>query len=408
MKRHCRFCHAPLRTSFVDLNSSPLANSLLDEKSYDGVEMRYPLHAFVCEQCFLVQLDAVVSADHIFADNYLYFSSYSDSWLAHCRAYCLDMMRRFGLTCDSRVVEIASNDGGLLKNFVEAGIPVLGVEPAANVAEVANRNGVPTKAIFFGRDTATALKADGFAADLIAANNVLAHVPDINDFVEGFRILLKPQGAATFEFPHLLKLIQDVEFDTIYHEHFSYISLLAAERIMAAHGLVVFDVEEIPTHGGSLRLFVSHQGTREPGERVFALRAKEREAALDRIETYAAFADEVVRVKCEVLGFLIEAKRQGKRVVGYGAPAKGNTLLNYCGVGPELMPFTVDRSPHKQGRYLPGTRIPIRAPETIFAERPDYVFVLPWNISDEIVSQMAAVRDFGARFVTAIPRLKVW
>ena len=408
MERRCRFCQAPLRTTFVDLNSSPLANSLLDEDGYNRAEARYPLHAFVCEQCFLVQLDAVVSADYIFADNYLYFSSYSDSWLAHCRDYSLKMTERFGLTRESRVVEIASNDGGLLKNFVAAGIPVLGVEPAANVAEVANKNGVPTKAIFFGKETAAALKADGFAADLIAANNVLAHVPDINDFVEGFRVLLKPQGVATFEFPHLLKLIQEFEFDTIYHEHFSYISLLAAERIMAAHGLVVFDVEELLTHGGSLRLFVAHQGAREAGERVVALRAKENAAGLNRIESYAKFAEEVIRIKCEVLDFLIEAKRAGKRVAGYGAPAKGNTLLNYCGVGPELMSFTVDRSPHKQGRYLPGTRIPIFPPDKILEEKPDYIFILPWNIKNEIIEQMKSVREFGGKFVTAIPQLKVW
>jgi hypothetical protein len=408
MDRRCRFCRAPLSKTFVDLNSSPLANSLLDEKGYNGAEARYPLHAFVCEQCFLVQLDAVVTADHIFADNYLYFSSYSDSWLAHCRDYCTAMTARFGLDKNSMVVEIASNDGGLLRNFVDAGIPVLGVEPAANVAEVANQRGVRTKAVFFGEKTAAALKGDNFAADLRAAKKVLAHVPDINDFVEGFRVLLKTEGVATFEFPHLLNLIEQNQFDTIYHEHYSYLSLLTVEKILAAHGLAVFDVEELPTHGGSLRVYAAHAGKRPAGERVVALRNTEKAAKLDTIAAYSAYTDQVVRTKCEVLSFFIEAQRAGKTVAGYGAPAKGNTLLNYCGIGPELMPYTVDRSPHKQGRYLPGTRIPIRHPDEIFKTRPDYIFILPWNIKGEIVQQMKAAREFGAKFVTAIPRLQVW
>jgi 2-polyprenyl-3-methyl-5-hydroxy-6-metoxy-1,4-benzoquinol methylase len=408
MDRFCRFCRTPLRKTFVDLNSSPLANSLLDEKGYNGMEARYPLHAFVCEQCFLVQLDAVVTADRIFADNYLYFSSYSDYWLAHCRAYCEAMTARFGLGKNSMVVEVASKDGGLLRNFVDAGIPVLGIEPAANVAAVANEKGVRTEAIFFGEQAAKKLKADGFSADLMAANNVLAHVPDINDFVEGFRVLLKPEGVVTFEFPHLLNLIEQNQFDTIYHEHYSYLSLLTVEKVLAAHALSVFDVEELPTHGGSLRVYGCHNGKRPAGERVIALRAKEKAEKLDRIEAYSAYTEQVVRTKCEVLAFFIEAKRAGKTVVGYGAPAKGNTLLNYCGIGPEFMPYTVDRSPHKQGRWLPGTRIPIRHPDEILNTRPDYIFILPWNIKDEIAGQMNAAREFGAKFVTAIPRLQVW
>jgi SAM-dependent methyltransferase len=408
MDRRCRFCRAPLSTTFVNLNSSPLANSLLDAASCNGMEPHYPLHAFVCEQCFLVQIDAVVPPDQIFHDNYLYFSSYAESWMAHCRAYSVRMIERFGLTKSNLVVEIASNDGGLLRNFVAAGIPVLGVEPSSNVAKAAEAAGVRTKVVFFGTNSAKSLKAEGFAADLIAANNVLAHVPDINDFVEGFRILLKPDGVATFEFPHLLNLMQQNQFDTIYHEHFSYISLLAAERIFAAHGLEVFEVEELPTHGGSLRVYAAHAGSRKAGEAVAKLRAKEKAARLDAVDAYSNFADRVVRTKCELLDFFVEARRGGKSVVGYGAPAKGNTLLNYCGIGPELLPYTVDVSPHKQGKFLPGTRIPVHHPDMIFQTKPDYVLILPWNIKDEIMHQMRAVRDFGAKFVTAIPSLQVY
>ncbi len=407
MDRRCRFCRAPMSRTFVNLNSSPLANSLLDAESCNGMEPHYPLHAFVCEACFLVQLDAVVAPEKIFHD-YLYFSSYADSWLAHCRDYSAKMIARFGLSKQNLVVEIASNDGCLLRNFVDAGIPVLGVEPAANVASVAEQAGVRTKVAFFGAQTAAALKGEGFAADLMAANNVLAHVPDINDFVEGFRILLKPQGVVTFEFPHLLNLMQQNQFDTIYHEHFSYISLLAAERILGAHGLAVFDVEEVPTHGGSLRVYAAHAGARSEGDAVLRLRAKEKAARLDTAETYAAFADQVVQTKCELLAFFLQARREGKRVVGYGAPAKGNTLLNYCGIGPELLPFTVDVSPHKQGRFLPGTHIPVHHPDAIFAAKPDYVLILPWNLKDEIMRKMESIRAFGGRFVTAIPRLQVY
>jgi SAM-dependent methyltransferase len=407
MDRRCRFCRAPLHTTFVNLNSSPLANSLLDVASCNGVEPHYPLHAFVCEACFLVQLDTAVPPDQIFHGDYVYFSSYSDFWLAHCRAYAARMIERFALTKSNLVVEIASNDGGLLRNFVSAGIPVLGVEPAANVAQAAEAAGVRTKVMFFGAATAASIKGEGFAADLMAANNVLAHVPDINDFVEGFRILLKPQGVATFEFPHLLNLIQQNQFDTIYHEHYSYISLLAAERILAAHGLAVFDVEELPTHGGSLRVYAAHAGVRPEGAAVAVLRAKEKAARLGSVEAYTVYADQVVRTKCALLEFFVEARRTGKRVVGYGAPAKGNTLLNYCGIGPEFVPYTVDVSPHKQGRFLPGTRIPVHHPDKIFETKPDYVLILPWNLKDEIMGKMQRIGEFGGKFVTAIPRLQI-
>ena len=370
------------------------------------MEPHYPLHAYVCDQCFLVQLDTFEVPDRIFG-HYLYFSSFSDSWLEHARRYCALMRRRFGINERSRVVEIGSNDGYLLRNFVEAGIPVLGIEPAGNVAAVAESRGVPTEVAFFDAAKAEALRAAGYDADLICVNNVLAHVPDINDFVEGFRILLKSDGIATFEFPHLLRLIEGNQFDTIYHEHFSYFSLLTVEKIFAAHALTVFDVEELPTHGGSLRVYVCHTGRRRAGERVHKLKVTERQAGLDRLATYAAFAEQVVQIKCELLRFFIDANREGKRVVGYGAPAKGNTLLNYCGIGPEFMPFTVDLSPHKQGLFLPGTHIPIREPAAIFETPPDFILILPWNLKDEIVGQIGRIRSFGTRFVTAIPHLAV-
>ena len=406
MDLRCRFCNAALHATFVNLNQSPLANSLLDAASLNEMEPHYPLHAYVCDQCFLVQLDTFEGPERIFG-HYLYFSSFSDSWLEHARRYCALMRRRFGISERSMVVEIGSNDGYLLRNFVEAGIPVLGVEPAGNVAAVAKSRGVPTEVAFFDAAKAEALREAGYDADLICVNNVLAHVPDINDFVEGFRILLKSDGIATFEFPHLLRLIDGNQFDTIYHEHFSYFSLLTVEKVFAKHALTIFDAEELPTHGGSLRVYVCHNGRRPAGERVHKLRVTERQAGLDRLATYAAFAEQVVQTKCELLQFFIDANREGKRVIGYGAPAKGNTLLNYCGIGPEFMPFTVDLSPHKQGLFLPGTRIPIREPAAIFETPPHFILILPWNLKDEIVGQIGRVRSFGTRFVTAIPRLAV-
>ena len=390
----------------MDLLSSPMANSLLDEAALSTMEPHYPLHVLVCGNCFLVQLESYVSPDKIFGD-YLYFSSFSETWLAHAREYCEAMTHRFGIGRDSLVIEIASNDGYLLRNFVERGVPVLGVEPAANVAEVARSRKVPTEVEFFGKAFADELAERGAFADLVCANNVLAHVPDINDFVSGFRRVLKPGGVATFEFPHLLNLMRETQFDTIYHEHFSYLSLIAVERIFAEHGLAVFDVEELPTHGGSLRVYACHAGARSLGVRLHEVRARERDARLDRVETYSGFGEQVKLIKIQLLEFFVSAYRAGKRVAGYGAPAKGNTLLNYCGIGPELLPFTVDRSPHKQGRFLPGKRIPVRHPDALAHAKPDYILILPWNLKDEIAAQLTAAGVGPARFVTAIPELRV-
>ena len=405
--KHCRFCNADLKRTFVDLGRSPLANSLLSAEHIERGEASYPLHAYVCDSCLLVQLQEFERAENIFND-YLYFSSFSRLWLQHCREYAAQMSKRFALDGRSLVVEVASNDGYLLQYFKESGVGVLGVEPAANVAKAAQDKGIATEVAFFGVETARRLAAAGKSADLMAANNVLAHVPDLHDFVAGFKLLLKPAGTATFEFPHLLRLIEERQFDTIYHEHFSYFSFLIVDKIFARHGLRIYDVETLPTHGGSLRLFVCH--TYAPFDRtgrVDDLIAKERAAGLDRIDTYASFANAVIDIKCELLDFLIEARKNGKSVVGYGAPAKGNTLLNYCGVGPELISYTVDVSPHKQGRYLPGVQIPIHAPEHILETKPQYVLILPWNIKEEITDQMAAIRQWGGRFVTAIPKLTV-
>jgi SAM-dependent methyltransferase len=408
MAARCRSCAAPLTRSVVDLGSSPVANSMIRADAADRMEPTFPLHAFVCEGCHLVQLIDFESPEALFGD-YTYFSSYSESWLAHARHYCAAMTERLGLGAQSKVVEVASNDGYLLRWFVEAGVPVLGVEPAANVAEVARAAGVPTEAVFFGRATAERLKAQGHAADLMAANNVLAHVPDINDFVAGFAVLLKPTGTVTFEFPHLLNLIEQIQFDTIYHEHFSYLSLAVVQALLARHGLAVVDVEEWPTHGGSLRVFARHAaGAPAPTPRVAEILRREKVAGLDRMETYDAFGGKVVGVKYGLLDFFVRARREGRTVVGYGAPAKGNTLLNYCGIGPEMLPYTVDLSPHKQGRLLPGTRIPVHAPSHILETRPDYVLILPWNLRDEIARQMAAVRDWGGQFVVPLPTVAIF
>jgi hypothetical protein len=405
----CRFCAAPLRDTFVDLGMSPLCESYVPADRVGAMESFYPLHARICQRCLLVQLEEFVAPEEIFTE-YAYFSSYSDSWVAHARAYVETAVERFGLGPDSLVVELASNDGYLLQHVVERGIPALGIEPAANVAVAAREKGIETVVQFFGRELAARLVAEGRRADLLAANNVMAHVPDLNDFVGGMEPLLAPHGVVTIEVPHLLRLVEDNQFDTIYHEHFSYLSLLVAERIFARHGLVVFDVEELPTHGGSLRLFVRHaaDATKPVTAAVEALRVLERTAGLDGPEAYRGFAAGVVETKCALLEFLVQARRAGQRVVGYGAPAKGNTLLNYCGIGPELMPFTVDRSPHKQGLLLPGTRIPIRPPEAIAAEKPDYVLILPWNLKDEIAAQMAGIRAWGGRFVVPIPTVQVF
>jgi SAM-dependent methyltransferase len=404
----CRLCGAPLTRSFVDLGRMPLANSYLTEAALARPEPAYPLHARFCDACFLVQVEDVVPREAIFSD-YAYFSSYSSAWIEHGRRYAEAMQARFALGPRSEIIEVASNDGYLLQHFAAAGLPVLGIEPAANVAAIARDKGIPTEVAFFGRATAERLRAEGHAAELMAANNVLAHVPDVADFVAGFRILLRPQGVATFEFPHLLTLIAESQFDTIYHEHFSYFSLLAAERLMRRHDLAVFDVERLPTHGGSLRLFVARVEAKrreEPG--LLAVRAAEAAAGLDKPAAYDGFQVKAEAVRDALLRFLDEAKREGRTVAAYGAAAKGNTLLNFARVGTERIAFVADRSPHKQGRYLPGSHLPILAPEHIFATRPDYVLILPWNIRHEIVGELAGVADWGGRFVTAVPTLRVF
>jgi SAM-dependent methyltransferase len=401
----CRFCDTPLTHSFCDLGMSPLSNAFVEERALFDMERFYPLHALVCTSCFLVQLGEFEAPERIFED-YLYFSSYSESWLAHARRYVEEMTARLGLDGSSRVIEIASNDGYLLKNFVAAGIPALGVEPAANVAKVAVERGVPTRVAFFGTETADALVADGWQADLVIGNNVLAHVPALNDFVRGVARLLKPTGTATFEFPHLLRLMEENQFDTIYHEHFSYFSLLTVEKIFAAHDLTIVDVDELRTHGGSLRIHARPVGAGVPvSASVAKVREEERRAGLAGLEAYDRFHERVRETKRALLAFLLEAKRDGKSVVGYGAAAKGNTLLNYCGIRTDFLDYVVDRSPHKQGRFLPGTHVPVYAPERIAETRPDYVLILPWNLRDEVIEQMHFVREWGGRFLVPIPRV---
>lgn len=387
---------------------SPLCESYVSADDLDAMERFYPLHAFVCDGCFLVQLEEYVSPEEIFTE-YAYFSSYADSWVEHMRQYADMISERLGLGPQSLVVEVGSNDGYLLQHFVRKRIPVLGIEPAANVARAAREKGIPTLVAFFGERTARALAADGKRADLVCGANVLAQVPHPNDFVAGLAALLKPDGIVTIEFPHLMRLMAENQFDTIYHEHFSYFSLLSVERIFQRQGLVIFDVDEIPTHGGSLRIYARHAGdsSRPVARRVDALRTRELDAGLGRLETYARFGEQVKETKRKLLEFLIGAKRAGKTVVGYGAPGKGNTLLNYCGIRTDFIDFTVDRSPYKQGRFLPGTHIPILHPDRIREVRPDYVLILPWNLADEITAQMSDVRAWGGRFVVPIPEVKV-
>jgi SAM-dependent methyltransferase len=405
----CRFCGCRLEHTFVDLGVSPLVQSFLTVEQLNQMEPFYPLQVFVCENCFLVQLQEFVAPEEIFGD-YLYFASYSDTWLAHAKRYTEDMVRRFAIDEKSLVVELASNDGYLLQYFVEKKVPVLGVEPAANVAAVAAKKGVPSLVKFFSSQTARELFAEGKRADLLLGNNVLAHVPKLNDFVEGMKILLKPTGVITMEFPHLMRLMEENQFDTIYHEHFSYFSFLTVEKIFAAHGLTLFDVEEPPTHGGSLRIFARHaeDGSKPVGPRVIELRAREERKGYGRLETYAQFAEQVKETKRKLLEFLIQAKRDGKKVAAYGAAAKGNTLLNYCAIRTDFLDYTVDRSPHKQGRFLPGTHIPVYSPDQIRKTRPDYLLILPWNLKDEIIQQNAYIRDWGGQFVVPIPQLTVY
>jgi SAM-dependent methyltransferase len=402
----CRFCQAPLEATFADLGMSPFANSYVPLDRANAMEPFYPLHALVCSRCFLVQLGGEYeSPEQIFSD-YAYFSSYSSTWLEHSKRYVEAMVERFGLDGSSRVVEIASNDGYLLQYFAERGVPVLGIEPAANVAEVAEAKGVPTLVRFFGVETAREVAAAG-GADLLLGNNVLAHVPDLNDFVGGMKVLLKPGGAITMEFPHLMRLIDSNQWDTIYHEHFSYFSFTTVRRVFAAHGLRLFDVEELPTHGGSLRIYGCHDddAAKPDSERALELLAREDAKGYSDLATYLAYGARVIEDKRRILTTLIELKRAGKRIVGYGAPAKGNTLLNYCGIGRDFLDYTADLNPHKQDQLLPGTHVPIRSPEAIRADRPDVVLILPWNLKDEIVEQLAFIREWGGMFAVRTPEL---
>lgn len=404
----CRFCGAILTQTFVDLGMSPLCESYLNEEQLNQMEPFYPLRVYVCGQCFLVQLEEFVSPEHIFTE-YAYFSSYADSWLAHAKAYTDLMVERFQLGQGNLVVEVASNDGYLLQYFVQKGIPALGIEPARNVAKVAVEKGVPTLVEFFGVDCAKQLIAQGKQADLLLGNNVLAQVPDLNDFVAGLKILLKPQGVITIEFPHLMRLVAENQFDTIYHEHFSYFSFITAEKIFATHGLTLFDVDELSTHGGSLRIYARHKDdTSKPiSSRVIELRKCELEAGLTGMDYYTAFGEQVKETKRKLLEFLIQARRAGRSVVGYGAPGKGNTLLNYCGIRTDFLEYTVDRNPYKQGKFLPGTHIPIFHPDRIRETHPDYMLILPWNFQNEIIQQMAFIRDWGGQFVIPIPEVKI-
>ena len=405
----CRFCGTELLHSLVDLGMSPLCESYVSPEKANQMEAFYPLHVYVCDACFLAQLQQYVSVEEIFTE-YAYFSSYSDSWLDHVKSYTDMIVRRLGLNASSRVMELASNDGYLLQYFVQKGIKVLGVEPAANVAAVATQKGVPTTVRFFGRETAKQLAAEFGQVDLLIGNNVLAQVPDINDFVGGMKSVLKPQGVITMEFPHLMRLMQENQFDTIYHEHFSYFSFITAEKIFAGHGFTLFDVEELPTHGGSLRIYARHaeDRTRPVGERVVELRAREHAAGFDKIGTYRQFGEKVKETKRKLLEFLIGARREGKSVVGYGAPGKGNTLLNYCGIRTDFIDYTVDRNPYKQGKFLPGTHIPILHPDKIMETKPDYLMILPWNFKDEIMAQMSGIRKWGGKFVVPIPQVTVY
>lgn len=403
----CRGCSTSLKTPFLDLGMQPLSNRYLAASDMARMEPFYPLRVFFCPVCCLVQLEQFESPETIFGD-YAYFSSYSDSWLDHSRHYVDDVVQRFDLSARSRVVEVASNDGYLLRNFVQKGIPSLGVEPARNVADVARAAGIPTLAKFFGRQTAEEMVAEGGRADLVIGNNVLAQVPDLDDFVGGLAILLAPSGVLTMEFPHIARLLEGNQFDTIYHEHFSYFSLLATENIFIRQGMTVWDVDEIPTHGGSLRIYVSATSSgRTVTQHVHDLRERERRAGLCDALTYDGFARRVEGIKLDILDFFISAKRDGKQVVGYGAPAKGNTMLNYCSIRSDLMDYTVDRSPHKQGHFLPGSHIPIYDPGRIAETRPDYVCILPWNLRDEIQHHLSGVSAWGGKLTTLVPFVSV-
>ena len=406
---NCRFCNTPLKHKFLSLGNSPLSNSFLEEKELPNAESYYPLDIYICNQCYLVQLDEFKSAEDIFSVNYAYYSSYSDMWLQHCKDYTKMIIERFNFDEHSLVVEIASNDGYLLQYFKGKGIPVLGVEPAENTAEIAKKKGISTDVIFFDTSYAEKMVKENRQADLIIGNNVLAHNPNLNDFVEGLRIALKPEGIITMEFPHLLRLIENNQFDTIYHEHFSYFSFHFAKELFRKHGLILFDVEEISTHGGSLRIYGKHKNNKFEAitERIGNILKKEESAGLLNLDTYYRFGEKVNSTKRKLLNFLIQIKNDGKKIAGYGAPAKGNTLLNYCGIRIDFLDYTVDRSPHKQNKYLPGTHIPIKHPDIIKEDRPDYLLILPWNIKDEIIDQMSFIREWGGKFIIPIPEMKV-
>jgi hypothetical protein len=407
--RSCRFCGFPLVHSFVDLGMQPLCESFLGPEKLNQMEPFFPLHTYVCSNCFLVQLEEYVNPEDIFSE-YAYFSSFSVAWLEHSKNYVEMIVEKLNLDRDSSIVEVASNDGYLLQYFVQKGFQVLGIEPAANVAKVAVEKGVPTLVRFFGLELAHELVAQGHQADLLIGNNVLAQVPDLNEFVDSLNVLLKSSGVITLEFPHLMNLIEKNQFDTIYHEHFSYFSFLTVEKICAKHGLVVFDVEELPTHGGSLRIYVRHAGdlSKPILHSVDTLRDKEKRAGIDSLELYFSFAEKVRVTKRDLLAFLIHLKRAKKSIVGYGAPGKGNTLLNYCGIRSDFLDYTVDRNSYKHGKFLPGTHIPIFSPEKIKLTKPDYVFILPWNIKDEIMNQLSYIKDWNGRFVVPIPEVKVY
>jgi len=405
---YCRFCRTPLRHTFVDLGMSPLCQTHIECNDLGTMEPFYPLHSFVCEKCFLVQLPEYVAPKAIF-EEYGYFSSFSDTWLKHVSDYADMISGSLGLNRESLVIELASNDGYLLQYFVAKNIPVLGIEPAKNVARAAIKKGIPSVTEFFGCALARRLVHEGWRPDLLLGNNVLAHVPDINDFVEGMKILLKPQGVITMEFPHLVNLIERNQFDTIYHEHFSYLSFTTVEQVFAKQGLELFDVEELPTHGGSLRIYGRHfeDSTKPVSPRVNALKASEAAWGVTNLQRYQAFGEKVRATKRGILQFLVEAKQRGKSVAGYGAPGKGNTLLNYCGIRTDFLDYTVDRSPYKQGKFTPGTRIPICAPEKIKETKPDYLFVLAWNLKDEVIAQNAFIREWGGKFVVPIPEIQI-
>jgi len=406
----CRACGTSLRFSVVDLGMHPPCQNVVRPEHLAEGERFYPLHAFVCHECALMQIDEVVPPEAIFEGEYAYFSSVSESWVLHAKRYVDTVAKRFGLGPESLMVEIASNDGYLLQHAVAKGIPCLGVEPAANVADAARAKGVPTRVAFFGEAEALRMRAEGIRADVIAANNVLAHTPHLRSFVAGLKALLADEGVVTVEFPHLIRLIDGGQFDTIYHEHFSYLSFTAVARVFERHGLVLFDVEELSTHGGSLRLYARHaeDASKPVSDRAESMRARERIWGVDDLRTYAAFGARVREAKHGLLEFLLAARRLGRTVAGYGAPGKGNTLLNACGIGPDLLDYTVDRNPYKQGTYTPGARIPVHAPEKIFETRPDYVLILPWNLRDEISAQMAGIREWGGKFVVPIPRVEVF